>query len=89
MTVRRLLSAPWDRAALAISFAIIVMALVVVAGWHAHVRAAVQIFHGLIPMQYNTALCFLALGVAGIGVVDTATDADGGRRGLRPLMGAR
>ena len=43
-----------------VSLAIIVMALVVLAGWHAHVRAAVQIFDGLIPMQYNTALCFLA-----------------------------
>ena len=44
------------------------MALVVLVGWHAHIRAAVQIFPGLVPMQYNTALCFLALGAAGIGL---------------------
>jgi two-component system, sensor histidine kinase and response regulator len=44
------------------------MALVVLAGWHAHIRAVVQIFHGSVPIQYNTALCFLALGAAGIGL---------------------
>ena len=44
------------------------MAVVVLAGWHAHVRAAVQVFDGLIPMQYNTALCFLGLGIAGLGL---------------------
>ena len=44
------------------------LALVVLVGWHAHVRALVQIFPGLVVMQYNTALCFLALGAAGIGL---------------------
>ncbi len=58
----------WDKTVLGVSFAIILLALVVLVGWHAHIRAAVQIFHGLIPMQYNTALCFLALGTAGIGL---------------------
>lgn len=56
----------WDKIVLGIYLAIILMAVVVLIGWHAHVRAAVQIFQGLIPMQYNTALSFLALAVAGI-----------------------
>ena len=55
-----------DPAILGTCIAIIAMAVVVLVGWHAHIRAAVQIFPGLIPMQYNTALCFLALGAAGI-----------------------
>jgi len=55
----------WNRAALGTCFAIMLLALTVLVGWHAHVRAAVQIFRGLVPMQYNTALCFLALGAAG------------------------
>src|SRR6185295_4926303 len=64
------------------------MALVVIAGWHAHVRAAVQISHGLIPMQYNTALCFLALGAAGLGLFTGRRFflATGG--GFAALMGA-
>ncbi|MFP5264479.1 MAG: response regulator [Blastocatellia bacterium] len=36
-------------------------ALSVLAGWHLHVPTFVQIFPGLIAMQYNSALCFLAL----------------------------
>jgi two-component system, sensor histidine kinase and response regulator len=48
--------------------AVMLMALIVLVGWHANIRAAVQIFRGLVPMQYNTALCFLALGAAGIGL---------------------
>jgi PAS domain S-box-containing protein len=44
------------------------MALAVLASWHAHVGASVRIFPGLIAMHYNTALCFLALGAAGLGV---------------------
>ena len=51
-----------------VSVAIMVMAIVVLGGWHAHVPAAIQVFPGLIPMQYNSALCFLALGSAGIGL---------------------
>ncbi|MEP6915326.1 MAG: response regulator [Acidobacteriota bacterium] len=54
------------------------MALVVLLGWHAHIRQAVQIFHGLVPMQYNTALCFLALGAAGLGL----------QTGRRPVLAA-
>src|SRR6185295_11686593 len=58
----------WDKAVLVVSAGILTAAVIVIAGWHAHIRAAVQIFPGLIPMQYNTALCFVALGAAGIGL---------------------
>ena len=68
MNTHRPVGAARDATAFAISAAIILMALVVLVGWHAHIRAAVQIFRGLIPMQYNTALCLLALGAAGIGL---------------------
>jgi PAS domain S-box-containing protein len=68
LKTQRSISASWERALLGVSFAIILLALVVLVGWHAHIRAAVQIFQGLVPMQYNTALCFLALGAAGIGL---------------------
>ncbi|MCU1267241.1 MAG: putative Histidine kinase (modular protein) [Acidobacteria bacterium] len=44
------------------------MALIVLGGWQAHVLTAVQVFPGLTPMHYNTALCFLALGAAGLGL---------------------
>src|SRR5688500_14495058 len=44
------------------------MAVTVLAGGHAKIRAIVQISSGLVPMQYNTALCFLALGAAGLGL---------------------
>ena len=37
------------------------IALGVLAGWHLHMRALVQVIPGTIPMQYNTALCFLVL----------------------------
>ena len=69
MKIQRSTNYSWDRAALGTCFAIMLMALIVLVGWHAHVRAAVQIFHGLVPMQYNTALCFLALGAAGVGLL--------------------
>jgi PAS domain S-box-containing protein len=58
----------WDRTVLGVSFAVMLMALVVLVGWHAHIRAFLQILPGMISMQYNTALCFLALGAAGIGL---------------------
>jgi PAS domain S-box-containing protein len=38
----------------------------VLTGWYFHLRALVQILPGAIPMQYNTALCFVALGVSGL-----------------------
>jgi two-component system sensor histidine kinase/response regulator len=69
LKTQRFTNSTWDRIALGTCLVIMLMALVVLVGWHAHVRAAVQIFRGLIPMQYNTALCFLALGAAGIGLL--------------------
>jgi PAS domain S-box-containing protein len=42
------------------------MGLAVLLGWHARIATLVQIFPGMVPMQYNTALCFVALGLAGL-----------------------
>jgi PAS domain S-box-containing protein len=58
----------WDRTIVRMSVVIVALGLVVLVGWHARIGAAVQIVPGLTPMQYNTALCFLALGVGGIGL---------------------
>jgi two-component system, sensor histidine kinase and response regulator len=78
----------WNRVALGISIVIMLMALIVLVGWHTRVQAAVQIIPGSRPMQYNTALCFLGLGIAAIGLLT-------GRRlllacggGFSALMGA-
>jgi len=68
LKTQRSTSANWDRSALGVSVAIMLLALAVLVGWHEHIRAAVQIFPGLVSMQYNTALCFLALGAAGVGL---------------------
>jgi len=38
----------------------------VMAGWHLHIRTLVQIHPNLVPMFYNTALCFAALGAAAL-----------------------
>jgi len=57
-----------DATAFAVSAAIILLALVVLVGWHAHIRAAVRIFGGPNAMHYNSALAFVALGAAGIGL---------------------
>lgn len=59
----------WDRAALGTCFGLILLGLIVLVGWYAHVPAVIRVFHGLIPMQYSTALCFLALGAAGVGLL--------------------
>jgi PAS domain S-box-containing protein len=40
---------------------IILVGISVIAGWHLQVRVLVQVFSGVIPMQYNTALCFIVL----------------------------
>lgn len=69
LTTKTYASVSWDKTALGISFAIILLALVVLIGWHLNLRAAIQIFDGLNPMHYNTALCFLSLGAAGIGLL--------------------
>jgi hypothetical protein len=33
--------------------------LLVLAGWHLHLRALVQARSGMIPVQYNTAICLV------------------------------
>ena len=68
LTTRRRAGVEQDRMALGVSVAIMVMGLVVLAGWHAHLRAAILILGGASAMQYNTALCFVALGAAGAGL---------------------
>src|SRR6266851_2819934 len=49
----------------AILAGVAVVGIGVIAGWHLHIRVLVQVFSGVIPMQYNTALCFIALAVSG------------------------
>jgi two-component system sensor histidine kinase/response regulator len=78
----------WDRTVLGVSLAVMIMGVVVLAGWHAHVRAAVQIFDGLIAMQYNTALCFIALGAAACGLSPRRRWWLAGGGGFAALMGA-
>ncbi len=58
----------WDGTVLVTSVAVMLMGLGVIVGWHAHIPAFVRLFPGTIAMQYNTALCFLALGAAGVGL---------------------
>ena len=58
----------WDGTVLVTSVAVMLMGLGVIVGWHAHIPAFIRLFPGTIPMQYNTALCFLALGAAGVGL---------------------
>src|SRR5260221_2259022 len=45
--------------------AILLIGVGVLVGWHGHIRLLIQILPGVIPMQYNTALCFLALAASG------------------------
>lgn len=47
-----------------ISTAIILLGLMVTSGWLLHVPAMVQIKSGLVPMVFNTGLCFLLAGIA-------------------------
>jgi hypothetical protein len=55
------------------SVAIVALGLVVLVGWHARIGAAVQIVPGLLPRQYNTALCFLAALMGGAVILEYAT----------------
>jgi PAS domain S-box-containing protein len=57
-----------SRPVLGVSLGIVFLGVAVLTGWHVRVAPVVQIFPGLVAMQYNAALCFLALGVAGIGI---------------------
>jgi len=46
-----------------IAFVVIVMSLIVIAGWYLQEPALVQIRPTFAPMQYNTAVCFLLSGL--------------------------
>lgn len=46
--------------------AVALIGVLVIIGWHLHVRLLVQIVPGAIPMQYNTALCFIVVGISGL-----------------------
>tara|TARA_B100000508_G_scaffold132661_1_gene121804 strand:- start:1437 stop:2900 length:1464 start_codon:yes stop_codon:yes gene_type:complete len=43
---------------------VFLMGLIVIIGWYLHSSAIVQIYPSFAPMQYNTAFCFLLLGLA-------------------------
>ena len=50
---------------LMVCFAVVALiGLCVIVGWHFHLRSLVQIIPSTIPMQYNTALCFILLAVS-------------------------
>lgn len=49
-------------------FALIIMSLLVMVGWGFKSIAVIQVSQQYVPMQFNTALCFLFLGVGLIGV---------------------
>ena|GEM_PF-555281 len=68
MKTRAFHVARWDAIARGISAAVVLMGLAVIAGWHLHLREVVQLVSGAVPMQYNTALAFIAIGVAGLGL---------------------
>ena len=77
-----------DDAVLGVSLAILLTGIAVLIGWYAHIQAAVQIAHGWVPMQYNTALCFIALGVGGIGLSTRKRVLMLGGGSVAALMGA-
>ena len=58
-----------DKITLAVTAAITLVGIGVIAGWHLHVRALIQILPGAIAMQYNTALCFILLGASASALV--------------------
>jgi len=54
----------WEAVTLVTLIVIMCVGIGVLAGWHLHARVLVQVLPGVIPMQYNTALCFLVLGAS-------------------------
>ena len=68
MNTRSFIGVKRDPVVFAISVSLMLMAVVVLVVWHGYFPAPVQIVAGLKQMHYNTALCFLALGAAGIGL---------------------
>lgn len=57
-------SAAADVMTRAAMLSVTLIGLCVLMGWHAHSRLLIQIIPGAVPMQYNTALCFVVLGVS-------------------------
>jgi two-component system, sensor histidine kinase and response regulator len=88
LKIQSLTRASWDQTVQGTAIAVSLLALIVLVGWHTHVRVAVQIFHGLVPMQYNTALCFLAIGAGGVGLRRRSRPLLLGGGGFAALMGA-
>lgn len=43
---------------------IALIGMCVIIGWHLHILSLVQVVPGTIPMQYNTALCFIVLALS-------------------------
>src|SRR5260370_18791176 len=72
-----------DLIALSICAAVSLVGVGVLAGWHLHLRPLIQVVPGTIPIQYNTALCFLTLGVGGLALVSQR-----GHRVLPAVVGA-
>ena len=68
MKTQTSISNRWNRIVISISCTIMLLATIVIVGWHNNIGAIIQAFHGFVPMPYNAALCFIALGVAGIGL---------------------
>ena len=48
----------------AVATCIVVAGALVIAGWHAHWTALLQVAPGAASMKYNTALCFILCGLA-------------------------
>lgn len=66
---------------------LISLGLVVMAGWLARVPAIVQLYPGLAPMQFNTALGFLLLGIGFFGVLIDRTVVAATAGGAAALLG--
>lgn len=49
---------------IALSYLIVLLGGVVLAGWYTHTPELIQVFEGFAPMQYNTALGFVAIGLS-------------------------
>ncbi len=52
------------RIAMVAGLALLTLGLVVIIGWRAHLTSWLQVMSGRVPMQYNTAVCFLGCGAA-------------------------
>ena len=53
-----------ERVIAAVGYAAILFGFSVIVGWHAHLPMLVQLKQHLAPMQYNSALAFIAAGIA-------------------------